>query len=87
MSITDKLFGTGCENAPHFVSPDYEDAIIGVTHDGRIVYDYDKMVEYLMDKEGWSDIDAIEWIDYNVIRSIPYMGSNAPIVMYSLEYL
>ena len=85
MSIIDKLLDTGCEYAPHFVNPDYEDAIIGTTHDGRIVYDYDKMVEYLMDKEGWSDIDAIEWIDYNVIRSIPYMDSNAPIVMYAID--
>ena len=85
MSLTEKLLDAGCEYAPHFVNPDYEDAIIGFTHDGRIVYDYDKMIEYLMDKEGWSDIDAIEWIDYNVIRSIPYMGSNAPIVMYSVD--
>ena len=57
----------------------------GATHDGRIVYDYDKMVEYLMNNDGWSDIEAIEWIEYNVIRSIPYMGSDAPIVMYPLE--
>lgn len=85
MSLADRLLDAGCECAPYFVNPDYEDAVIGVTHDGRVVYDYDKMVEYLMDKEGWSDIDAIEWIDYNVIRSIPYMGSNAPIIMYSIN--
>ena len=84
MSLADRLLDAGCECAPYFVNPDYEDAVIGVTHDGRVVYDYDKMVEYLMNKEGWSDIDVIEWIDYNVIRSIPYMGSDAPIIMYPL---
>lgn len=85
MSVMDKLLDYGYEDAPCFVNPDYEDAIIGVTHDGRIVYDYDKMIEYLMDKENWSDIDAIEWIEYNVIRSIPYMGVKAPIVMFTVD--
>ena len=28
--------------------------------------------------------DAIEWIEYNTIRSLPYAGENAPIVMYRL---
>lgn len=31
-----------------------------------------------------TDEEAIEWIDYNTIRAIPYMGEKAPIVMYSL---
>lgn len=84
MSAEEKLLNAGYEDIPHFINPDYEDAIVGVTDDGRIVYDFDKMVEYLMKKEGWSDIESIEWIDYNVIRSIPYMGENAPIIVYPL---
>lgn len=85
MSVTSRLLDAEYENTPHFINPDYEDAVVGVTDDGRIVYDFDKMVEYLMEKEGWSDMESIEWIDYNVIRSIPYMGENAPIIVYSLE--
>ena len=85
MSIKEKLLDNGYEDIPYFINPDYEDAVIGVTEDRRIVYDFGKMVEYLVDKEGWSDINAIEWIEYNVIRSIPYMGENAPIIVYSLE--
>lgn len=85
MSAIDKLADYGWEDAPIFINPDYEDAIIGVTHNGSVVYDYDKMVEYLMEKEGWSDIDSIDWIDYNVIRAIPYMGSNAPVIMFSID--
>ena len=87
MSAIDKLADYEYEDVPCFVNPDYEDAIIGFSHDGRIIYDFDKMVEYLMNTEGWSDIDAIEWIEFNVIRSIPYMGSDAPIIMYPLEYM
>lgn len=62
----------------------YDTALIGVTEDGRAVYDYDKMVAWLMETEGFTETDAIEWIDYNTIRALPYMGDQAPIIMYPL---
>ena len=37
-----------------------------------------------MQDEKWSYEDAAEWIDYNTIRSLPYGGPGAPIIMYSL---
>jgi len=52
-----------------------------VTEDGRAVYDYGRMVEWLMDTEGWSFEDAAEWVDYSTIRALSYMGEDAPIVM------
>ena len=64
---------------------DYDDAIIGVSTDDRLIYDYDLMIKCLIDNQGFTEIDAIEWISYNTIRCLDYMGSNAPIVMYSLE--
>ena len=72
------------EDAIVFDNMSYDGSIVGVTTDGRVVYDYDKMVEELMSEEGWSYEDAAEWIDYNTIRSIPYAGPNAPIIMYSI---
>ena len=60
----------------------YDGSIIGITTDGRIVYDYDSMVEELMADEGWSYDDAADWIDYNTIRSLQYSGPNGPIIMY-----
>lgn len=57
-------------------------AIIGYTEDERLVYDYDKMVRWLAKKESWDEVEAIEWIDYNTIRTIPYMGEKAPIIVY-----
>lgn len=63
----------------------YDDALIGVTSDGRAVYDYNKMVEWLKEKEGWSDEQAVEWIDYNTVRALPYFGSDGPIVIYPFE--
>ena len=48
------------------------------------MYDFEKMVEWLMETEGLSDIEAVEWIEYNTVRALPYMGEGAPIIMYSL---
>ena len=74
------------EDALVFDNFSYDGAIIGYTTDGKVVYDYDKMVVELMEDEGWSDLEAIEWIDYNTIRSIPYAGEKAPIIMYNVRY-
>lgn len=67
---------------------DYADAFIGMSDDGRAVYSYDKMVEHIIEKEGWSYEEAVEWIEYNTIRALPYAGPNAPIVVYDVpEYM
>lgn len=63
----------------------YDDALVGVTEDGRAVYDFNKMVAWLMETEGLSQDDAIEWIEYNTIRALPYYGPEAPIIMYPVE--
>ena len=28
------------------------------------------------------ETDAVEWIDYNVVRSLPYYGDRAPMILY-----
>lgn len=66
-------------------SPDYLSAIEGVSEDGRLIYSYDKMVEHLMQVENMSCEDAMEFIDYNTIRALPYAGEKAPIIYYSIE--
>lgn len=60
----------------------YEDAFLGMSHDGRAIYSYDRMIECLIADDGMTYTDAIEWIDYNTVRAIPYFGQNAPIVLY-----
>ena len=72
----------GFPEAVVFDGPDYDDAIIGVTDDGRVVYDYDKMVESFAQRNGVPEEEAMEFIDYNAIRAIPYAGPHAPVVMY-----
>ena len=43
------------------------------------------MVESLVDHDDMTYEEAIEWIDFNTIRALPYAGSSAPIIMYRLE--
>jgi hypothetical protein len=59
----------------------YDKSIIGITDDGRLVYSFDKMVEEYVEDEGVDDIQAMEWLEYNTIQSLPYMGVHAPIVI------
>ena len=69
-----------------FVNPSYNEAIIGVTTDDRAVYDYDLMVESLNKQDNISWDEAQEFIDYNAVRSLPYMP-NAPVIIMRKENL
>lgn len=86
-TIEEKLIDEGYENVIILKNYDYEDALIGITHDNRAVYDYAKMVEWLIQKEKFTEEEAIEWIDYNTIRALPYMGPEHPIIFYPLNFI
>ncbi len=83
--IKQSLVDEGFEDAVVLESPDYAIAVIGRSEDGRLIYSYEKMVEFLMVTDGMSREDAIEFIDYNTIRALPYMGERAPIIMYEIN--
>ena len=85
MNAEEKLLDAGYEDVAYLVNYSYDDALIGVSEDSRAIYDYDKMIEWLMNKEGWSYDEAADWVNYNTLRALPYMGEKAPIIMYSLE--
>lgn len=59
----------------------YDKSVVGITDDGRLVYDYNKMIEEFMEDEGCDEIEATEWLDYNTMRALPYFGENAPIII------
>lgn len=60
---------------------DYETALEAVTTDGRAVYSYEKMIEYLMER-GMEYPDAVDWIETNTIRSLTI--PNGPVVAQKL---
>lgn len=68
------------------LDPDTLDAaIIGTleTPSGyAAVYDYEKLIAVFLANDPtqqWDD--AVDWISYNTIRALPYMGSRAPWIL------
>ena len=84
-SSEEKLWENGYEDVIILKNYSYDDALIGVTEDNRAVYDFDKMVQWLIHTENFTQEEAIEWIEYNTIRALPYMGDRAPVIMYALQ--
>lgn len=69
-----------------FDNASYDNSIIGVTLDGRVIYSYERMVNEFMEDEQCSMEDAIDWINYNTLRSLPYAGSKAPVVVSAMVW-
>ena len=82
--VEELLLDNDLEGTAYFTGDDYDTAILGYTDDGRLVYSYEKMVEWLVENDNMTSDDAVEWLDYNTIRVIPYMGEKAPVVVYTL---
>lgn len=85
MTAEERLTDAGYDGVVYLTNYSYDDALIGVSEDGRAIYDFDKMVCWLTRETELSTEEAIEWIEYNTIRAIQYAGCNAPIIMYPLQ--
>ena len=68
-----------------FDNPAYDNSIIGQTFDGRAIYDVEAMAEELAADDEITIEEAMDFIDYNAIRSLPYAGEKAPVVVH-VEY-
>lgn len=66
---------------------EFANGFIGLSTDNRAVYAYDKLIDSLSRSNNWSTDEAIEWLEYNTIRSLPYLGDKAPIIIHEpVEY-
>ena len=75
---------------------EFADGCIGISTDNHLTYGYEKLVESLMDAymkndnvtEDEARTMAIDWLEYNTIRSLPYMKSagHEPIIIRELEF-
>ena len=66
------------ENEPQpvlFDNAAFDKSVVGVTEGGSVVYDYDSMIEEYMEDESCSYDEAVEWIQYNTMRALPYAAS------------
>ena len=84
--LREYLEAQGHEDTIFFENPSFVKAITGITDSGQLIYDYDLMIAAAMEEEGWSCEDAVEWIDYNTLRAIPYMGRCHPIVSLPINW-
>ncbi|MBQ6488265.1 MAG: hypothetical protein IJI75_03455 [Solobacterium sp.] len=79
-----RLLDAGYEGVVYMPDAAYDDALLGVTEDGRAVYAYEDLIAGLMEHDGMSSDEAAEWIDYNILGSLPMYGSSAPIIVYRI---
>lgn len=63
---------------------EFAKAIIGVTTDERIVYSYERITECLMETDDISEVDAIEYVDYNVVGSLNPKIEESPIIIHEI---
>lgn len=81
MNVKELILDAGYEDVIVFEEPSYDTAFIGVTTDNRAVYDYDKMLEWLVNKEGMDWDEAADFISYN---DSFYYGEGYPLILYNL---
>ena len=69
------------EKNPEALKADgFDDCVIGMTQDGCIAYDAYKMIQQLMDKDGMTHEDAVDYFDFNIAGA--YLGDSTPVYIY-----
>lgn len=62
------------------IADGYDDAIIGQTTKGLVVYNIATIIELLMERDGMTEEEALEFFDFNIDGS--YMGDQTPIFIF-----
>ena len=60
----------------------FDNSIIGVTLDGRVIYSFEKMVEELVNDDGMEELDAIELIEHNTSLLPQRYGDKVPLIVH-----
>lgn len=64
----------------------FDDAVIGIDTNERLVYSYSKIADILVATGNVDCEEACDYIEFNIVRSIPYWGEKAPIIMMDIDY-
>ena len=68
-------------NPEAMLADGFDDAIMGMCMqfgaEPLVAYDYEKCIEILIERDGMSRIEAIDFIQFNVIGA--YVGLNTPV--------
>ena len=78
MTLFDDLFEM---NPDALFADGFEDAVLGYTlnhhHAHVVVYDWEKCVAILMERDGMDEHEAIEFIEFNTLSA--YVGESGPL--------
>lgn len=86
-TVTKEWLENGDDHAFYTIGSDeeranYYPAIIGMARDmSHVVYSLEKLAECFMKVNNWTWDEAIEWIEYDVERALPYYGKHAPVIL------
>jgi hypothetical protein len=65
----------------------FDEAVLGLAERGTVppvvAYDYEKCVEILMDGSGMTRIDAVEYMNFNVVGS--WVGELTPVFVHKMS--
>ena len=61
----------------------FDAAIIGYDANCTVVYDYDKCMEILMERDSMTEHEAHEYMEFNVVNA--YVGDFTPIFIHRLD--
>ena len=76
------------EEAVVFNVPSYDNAIVGLSDDGKVIYDYDLMIKELTHDTALTEDEAIQYLEYNTLRTLPYIeGQVRPIILYGANII
>lgn len=70
-------------NPEAIVLDGFDDAIIGISECGRVIYNIDKMIKILVSDNEMSEIEALEYLDFNVLCG--HFGDYSPIYLIDLQ--
>ena len=62
-------------------SDGYDNAVIGISTDGRLVYSVEKMIDITVRDSEMNVDDATEWLEYNTFNV--YIGEMTPVWVYT----
>ena len=82
MTAKERIENEGYEDVIIYDNPSYDDALIGITSDNRAVYDYDKMIEWLVANEEMNYEEAADFICWN---DSFYYREGYPLIIYLLD--
>ncbi len=82
-TMRDEMIIQVLEDNDCLLAEGFEDALVGHTYGANIVavYDYERCIEILMTRDEMSCIDAIEFIEFNVVNN--YVGEKTPVFVSS----